>query len=146
MTIIDRIKFLIQELNGGKQADFAKALGASPQTISSVVKRGSNPSFNLIQSILATYPQVNPYWLILGKGDVRISDNKKYDIEDFLNAMKDQSKIETHGDSTIDNENLKLQIDVLKKEVELLRSSLEDKEEVIAAKNLLIDHLQRMGG
>ncbi len=43
-------------------------------------------------------------------------------------------------------ESLKLQVDVLKKEVELLRSSLEDKEEVIAAKNLLIDHLQKMRG
>lgn len=105
MTIIDRIQYLIGEISGGNQADFARAIGSSPQTISSIVRRGSNPSFTVIHDIMKAYPEVNPYWLILGVGDAII---KGCDM-DYMRIM----------------------ISGMRKEIDLLEQTVRDKDRII---------------
>lgn len=66
-TINQRIEIIAGRL-AKNQSDFAKKIGKPSQTISNIIAGRSNPSFEVIQAVLEAFPQVDPMWLILGKG------------------------------------------------------------------------------
>lgn len=65
----DRIK-LIQNQTNLSQQDFAKAIGVSPGSLSSVYSGRTEPSANFIKGIHAAFPDVNTNWLIFGEGEM----------------------------------------------------------------------------
>jgi len=59
------------------QTSFAMAIGMTKQSMSSIISGETHPRFEIIGNILSVYADVNPDWLLLGKGDMyRISDGK----------------------------------------------------------------------
>lgn len=63
----DRLRqFLTME--GISPARFAEIVGINRSGISHLLAGRNKPSFEFIQKMLASYPDLNPEWLILGKG------------------------------------------------------------------------------
>jgi transcriptional regulator with XRE-family HTH domain len=65
----DRIlRFLREEQISASR--FADEIGVQRSGISHILSGRNNPSLDLIQKILVRYDQINPDWLILGKGSM----------------------------------------------------------------------------
>jgi transcriptional regulator with XRE-family HTH domain len=70
-----RIKILVDELEGGVQRRFALALGVHATTIGEILgKRQNQPSSDLLHKIAVTYPQLRTDWLLLGEGEMLKSE------------------------------------------------------------------------
>lgn len=50
------------------QAQFADSIGVARASISHIISGRNKPSYEFISAMMRRYPQVNPEWLILGKG------------------------------------------------------------------------------
>ncbi len=64
-----RIERLIYDL-GQTQSSFSKEIGVSATRISNIIKNRNNPDSEILINILSKFRNVNPYWLLLGEGDV----------------------------------------------------------------------------
>lgn len=51
-------------------AKLADALGVQRSNISHILGGRNKPGFDFIEKMLKTFPQINPDWLILGKGNI----------------------------------------------------------------------------
>lgn len=49
---------------------FAEIVGVQRSSISHILSGRNKPSFDMVQSILAKFPKLNPDWLIMGTGDM----------------------------------------------------------------------------
>lgn len=75
MCVQDRI-LKILEIKGLNKNSFSNAIGIQPQTLHHIVSgRRTNPSFEVIQKIVSTYSDINPMWLITGKGSIFIEND-----------------------------------------------------------------------
>jgi len=69
----DRLKqFLTME--GLSPARFAEIMGIQRSGISHLLSGRNRPSFEFLEKIMTAYPDINPEWLILGKGRPYKSD------------------------------------------------------------------------
>ena len=61
---------LLQFLNAENitQAQFADSIGVTRASISHIISGRNKPSYEFISVMMRKYPQLNPEWLILGKG------------------------------------------------------------------------------
>lgn len=61
---------LLQFLNAENitQAQFADSIGVARASISHIISGRNKPSYEFISAMMKQYPQLNPEWLILGKG------------------------------------------------------------------------------
>jgi len=64
-----RITSLMENL-GMKPADFAEKVGIQKSAVSHLTGARNNPSFEVIVRMLMAFPELNPDWLILGKGEM----------------------------------------------------------------------------
>lgn len=70
-TINERILYIIEIKADGNQKKFAETIGVMPQVINNIVSgRKSKPSFDVLKSIISTYVDLNPEWLLTGKGSM----------------------------------------------------------------------------
>ena len=65
----DRIARLIKDQALTSQK-FAEVMGVQPSNISHILSGRNMPSFDFIRKLLQTYPELNPDWLIMGKGEM----------------------------------------------------------------------------
>lgn len=72
MTVNERIKILIEKLEEENQRKFALKIGVSTTGLNSMLpgNRESKPSFEVLNKILSTYPQVSATWLLTGEGEM----------------------------------------------------------------------------
>lgn len=64
----------IMECERMGQAQFASAIGIQRAAMSHIISGRNNPSLDVVTKILHRYPQINPDWLLLGKGEM-LRDN-----------------------------------------------------------------------
>lgn len=50
------------------QAQFADSIGVARASISHIISGRNKPGYDFISAMMEKYPQLNPEWLILGKG------------------------------------------------------------------------------
>ena len=55
---------------------FENSLGASRGSISKAVKEGKSIGSNVLENIMATYPDLNPVWLLTGVGEMFVSNEE----------------------------------------------------------------------
>jgi transcriptional regulator with XRE-family HTH domain len=86
----ERIDVLCMAL-GISRRRFAEVIGENPSTIASIV-RGTNPSANIICSILDQYPELNERWLLMGEGPLWKKDQIVPELKDekYQEALKQQ--------------------------------------------------------
>src|SRR5690554_5028947 len=78
----DRIQILLDK-ESLQPSRFAEIIGVQRSSISHILSGRNNPSFDMIQSILKNFPQINPDWLILGEGEIyRATIQKKLFYEE----------------------------------------------------------------
>ncbi|MCF0187846.1 MAG: helix-turn-helix transcriptional regulator [Bacteroidaceae bacterium] len=66
----NRIKQILDH-SGLNQQDFAERISIAPATLSNIVKgRVAKYSTDLVMSIVAAFPEIDPMWLMTGKGEM----------------------------------------------------------------------------
>jgi transcriptional regulator with XRE-family HTH domain len=70
MSVSERIHYLYEK-DSLSQTEFCDKIGVRPATINRMLSRNGKPSFEVICKILEAYPNISPYWLLLGRGEMR---------------------------------------------------------------------------
>lgn len=65
-----RLVQLIAETSGSKK-DFALKTGISQPLVSHLTAGRNNPGLDVLQKIMQAYPDIDPEWLIMGKGTMK---------------------------------------------------------------------------
>jgi transcriptional regulator with XRE-family HTH domain len=67
--MLDRIKKIIRHegLNAGS---FADEIGVQKSSMSHILNGRNNPSLDFVIKTLTRFPDINPQWLLLGKGEM----------------------------------------------------------------------------
>ena len=71
----DRIQKLLQEYSISSTY-LADKIGVQRSSISHLLSGRNKPGFDFIQKLLKNYPEINPSWLILGKGSMYHNENQ----------------------------------------------------------------------
>src|SRR5690625_1024933 len=67
--INERVLQLIEYKSGNNQKKFAESIGFAPQVISNIVSgRKSKPSYDVLNSIITSFVDINSEWLLNGEG------------------------------------------------------------------------------
>lgn len=91
-TIGERFKYLIKEL-GKTNNSFAISIGKTSSTINYIVDGKSKPSYDVLDAIFSTYPDVNPTWLMKGEGQIFslpiTKDDSQRELEDLVKRLSE---------------------------------------------------------
>ena len=66
--ILDRLKIVMSHF-GLTPSSLADAIGVPRSSISHLLSGRNKPSLDFVLKLVKTYPEVNLYWLLNGKGD-----------------------------------------------------------------------------
>jgi transcriptional regulator with XRE-family HTH domain len=72
-TMNERLKALIKVVSKSP-TDFAKSLGVSPGRVNNVTSGRNNFNYEFVKKIVETYRNVNLTWLLIGEGEMFLSD------------------------------------------------------------------------
>ena len=96
----DRIQQILRE-KALSSVKFAEILEVQPSSISHLLSGRNNPNFDFISKLLIRFPDINPDWLILGKGtmfralaNASLFPEKSISLP-LLQEDREQSKIPT---------------------------------------------------
>ena len=67
--MIDRINLLLKAKNITAR-QFAEEIGIQPSGMSHILSGRNNPSLDFMMKVVKRWPEVNIYWLMLGKGEM----------------------------------------------------------------------------
>lgn len=131
-TINDRIEILVNERFGGNKSAFAKSIGQPPTGLSNYIgtKRRSKPSVDLVRSIVVDLG-VSAHWLITGEGDMMMDGNANNVTTGDYSPVNMNGQMEVRQTAISD-----------KRELELLRTIIAEKERIIETQQQLIDALR----
>lgn len=87
-NLTDRILQLPEILKKSAR-EFSISIGKSEGFMGALKNRGSIPSVDVIYTILSTYTNVSPMWLLFGKGDVFAN----FDLENGQSEHNDYKKL-----------------------------------------------------
>ncbi|MBW3518574.1 helix-turn-helix domain-containing protein [Flavobacterium sp. NKUCC04_CG] len=110
-STVERVKFFIK-FKKISLRKFAEIIGVSHSLINNTKSLGSDK----LESILSNYPEINPIWLLTGKGEMLVD----YSHDEFADET-----VKT-GSIALNNE-----MQLLKEMNLLLQASLTDKERLI---------------
>ncbi|WBA42951.1 hypothetical protein [Hymenobacter canadensis] len=113
-TVSQRIKFLIESLRMNPRS-FSIRYGVNEGTTRNYIDRGSIPNAEYIATLVRSIDNLNPAWLLLGKGEMFLTGAGEVQLVDVKRP-----------DDVADFEK-----EALRKENELLRSQVQDKERII---------------
>ena len=83
----EQLERIIEHYAGGNKSKMARLLGVSPQAISTWITRDAYD----IELIYAKCENINPEWLLTGKGPMLKSDNTSYTLPDNNMSMVAES-------------------------------------------------------
>ncbi|MBW1612437.1 MAG: hypothetical protein JRJ57_00350 [Deltaproteobacteria bacterium] len=118
----DRLKLLISLLRTSVPL-FAKSLDYSSDSLYNIIKGRYRISPKLADKILEEYPEINPEWLKEGRGKMIIDESKVDPL--LLEALYPKT-----DEPSLDY-NKSTEIEILKKERELLVKTIEEQKEEI---------------
>lgn len=86
----------IMDFYGESASSFAEKIGVQRSSISHILSGRNKPSLDFILKVLSSYPDVELYWLVNGKGTFPVqkqvqSENLENTSEITLNENKDKS-------------------------------------------------------
>lgn len=123
----ERIEVLCMAL-GISRRKFAEVIGENPSTIASIV-RGTNPSANIICSILDQYPELNERWLLMGEGSIWKKDQVVPELKDerYQEALKQQMESKNDTITALKGQVKALESmnDMFQKQIAMLQRDLE---------------------
>ncbi len=96
---MDSISFRIKQLIDFKKtskSSFEKKIGVGNNAIGTIILKNSNVSGAVLSKILIAFPEINPSWLITGKGEMLLTGENTLTgrpIVDQANKIFDAEKI-----------------------------------------------------
>tara|TARA_B100001778_G_C18072137_1_gene399039 strand:- start:111 stop:398 length:288 start_codon:yes stop_codon:yes gene_type:complete len=77
---------------GVKSSEFALKIGVNKATISHILSGRNKPSIDFIYKLLLNYPELDANWLVVGKGNMLINNEKNSKkIEKVIVMYEDSS-------------------------------------------------------
>lgn len=73
--MIDRINMLLKAKNISV-SQFTQAIKIQRSGMSHILSGRNKPSLEFVLRVLKRYPEINPSWLLMGEGEMYISDKK----------------------------------------------------------------------
>lgn len=135
MSINERIKFIVNELESGNKAAFGRKVGISSTVVGTFWpdkpegERISKPGFEVTEKIIAAYPQLSINWLMTGEGEPL---NKYQPAGNNISGIKIKGSSNATGQyAQTGTADLQAEVERLSREVEHLSQRLKDKEELI---------------
>jgi transcriptional regulator with XRE-family HTH domain len=83
--MIDRISLILRTKNINA-SQFADEIGVQRSSISHVLSGRNKPSLEFVQRILKRYPEINPDWLLFGKGAMHQESNLFSDMDETIDV------------------------------------------------------------
>ncbi len=114
MKPVERVKDIIKYKRISVSA-FEKITGMSNNSIQIALKRNSNLKDETLNNILKTYPDINPTWLLTGKGEMTLTEELTDTILDIENIRMLK---EIKGLNKEDQERILITIDALIKDAQ----------------------------
>ena len=92
-TMINSLKFTerlqkVIEFYGETASGFAEKIGVQRSSISHILSRRNKPSLDFVMKILDTYPEVELYWLLNGKGEFPRNEKTQEEIKTNIQPVK----------------------------------------------------------
>ena len=87
----------IMECERMGQAQFASAIGSQRAAMSHIISGRNNPSLDVMTKILHRYPQINPDWLLLGKGEMLRDNTPAMEPADNIAKIPPQIQVVPEG-------------------------------------------------
>lgn len=81
------------EYYGESAAGFAEKIGVQRSSISHILSGRNKPSLDFVMKVIHSYPEVELYWLLNGKGNFP-SDKKSLPTKDVIVASETKPKIQ----------------------------------------------------
>ena len=100
----EKLEFLLKN-KGLTATSLARLLEIQPSGLSHILSGRNKPSFDLVQKILRRFPQVNPDWLLLDRGEMYRTINSSSEEPSFDNASQDSAVINSDDQSLSDENN-----------------------------------------
>ncbi|MGC1203378.1 MAG: helix-turn-helix transcriptional regulator [Flavobacteriaceae bacterium] len=101
---IKRLQKII-DYYGESASSFAEKVGVQRSSISHILSGRNKPSLDFILKILSTFPEVELYWLLNGKGEFPTSkklDDKKNEFPSTISKTEIQVNQELDNDKSIE--------------------------------------------
>lgn len=105
MNINSRVGKIIEE-KGLNHTEFANEVGVQRSVISHVVSGRNRPGVELLQNILERYPEIQPNWLLLGKGNMKKMDEKMNQEKEGDNKEREVKGENSPGNQQYSQKNL----------------------------------------
>lgn len=118
--INERIRAVLNysEMNKKK---FSEKLGIAASTVGDVILNKKGPGVSFIQRIVESFPEINALWLICGKGDMLITKQLLYNIQEQNNVAEEPA-----NSHSIQCERLKWHINDLDKDISELKNNIQE--------------------
>ena len=102
-SINSRIADLIKVLSSDVQKDFAEKTGIKKSTLNAIVgDRQMSPNHQVLSMIVEKYTNVDPIWLLTGKGGMLKEEEKYTPQEDFLSKNETLESLRKERDALKD--------------------------------------------
>jgi len=152
MSVNQRVKFLIEQMGLSARA-FSEAIDESPtNTHNYIGKRNSMPGADYLEKILSHFDNINPIWLITGKGEpflIKGDTNEplvSYTKNNYGNSVgNNRGTVTQHGQAAAQApiaDGTQAKLEAFQREVEFLRAQLASKDALIASQQETIDLLK----
>lgn len=122
--ISDRIKQFIDYKNITINK-FSDSVGTSNSYFNKLIKNGTTIGSDKIENILQAYPEINPIWLVTGKGEMINAYNQKETSLNITNEDPDKYEIKKEELFLKKIEILNEQIDFLNEKIDFLREKID---------------------
>lgn len=93
-----RIVEIMVKFNHSKSS-LAQELGTSLPLITHITSGRNKPGIELLQKVLISFPEIDPYWLLLGNGNMIKAKPKPLDINPLLERL---NTLESHVNQTLE--------------------------------------------
>lgn len=125
--INERVNRLIKEISKGNKRSFSMKIGVSATVVENIVgKRGSKPSFDILEKIILSIENINSDWLMTGRGSMFHDEQPVVPVAAPIITDSSESTIYYKMYEKKDEENKALieQIGILKHTVQMLEEKI----------------------
>lgn len=89
---------LLMKKEGLTSSRLAELLGIQPSSISHILGGRNKPSFDFVQKILRRFPNINPDWLLIDKGEMYRNASSATTEEDAITRTDEDAAITQPSD------------------------------------------------
>lgn len=132
--IIDRILQIVECKESSKRQFYIKT-----NLSNGFLDKVKDVGVSKIENILNTYPDINPIWLLTGRGEMLIRKNDTSESQKIINRDNNHTQVSNNSKNTINSNNNSINSNNSNNtEIEYLKGKINDLNKVIKSQEKLI--------